>query len=368
MTKRADLAVFIGRFSPFHLGHRSVVLQALDHAEIVAVLVGSSFEARDFFTPFEFKERERMVYASVPQEFHARLRVRPVVDFPYNDTKWTIGVQDTVNAVVSEIHQGDSKRRWDADPVRISLIGHSKDHSSFYLKKFPQWTSIEAQNYAGLSATPLRSAFFSKAKDWQELVKPAVSEGVLEFLEGFKGTPIYRHMVAEFDHIRQYRKPYEDLIEQGLLHYPPIFSTVDAVVIQSGHVLLVERRAAPGKGLWALPGGFLNQGEWVMDGVIRELYEETKIKVPEAVVRGSFIDQRQFDAPNRSARGRTITTAAVFNLAPRTELPKVRGADDAKRARWWPIADVRRDLCFEDHYSIIDWAADVISQQRPLVR
>jgi bifunctional NMN adenylyltransferase/nudix hydrolase len=68
--------------------------------------------------------------------------------------------------------------------------------------------------------------------------------------------------------------------------FPPTFVTVDAVVVQSGHVLLVKRKAMPGAGLWALPGGFLNQEETLLDGAIRELKEETKIKVPVPVLKG----------------------------------------------------------------------------------
>ena len=64
--------------------------------------------------------------------------------------------------------------------------------------------------------------------------------------------------------------------------------TVDAVVVQSGHILLVKRGDMPGKGLWALPGGFLNQEETMLDGAIRELKEETKIKVPVPVLKGSI--------------------------------------------------------------------------------
>jgi bifunctional NMN adenylyltransferase/nudix hydrolase len=119
--------------------------------------------------------------------------------------------------------------------------------------------------------------------------------------------------------------------------------------------LLVKRRVAPGKGLWALPGGFLNQNERLEDGVVRELREETKLKLAEGTLRGSIAHFEVFDAPNRSLRGRTITNAFLFALNDKPQLPKVKGADDAEEARWFPldIVDAMGSVLFEDHKSII---------------
>jgi bifunctional NMN adenylyltransferase/nudix hydrolase len=131
--------------------------------------------------------------------------------------------------------------------------------------------------------------------------------------------------------------------------------TVDAVVEQSGHILVVKRRAEPGKGLWALPGGHLEEFETLNDGVIRELREETKIKVPDPVLRGSIHNTRMFDDPYRSNIGRVITYAAHIKLAGDTKLPKVKGADDAEKAVWLPIGMIKEDMFFDDHFHIINY-------------
>ena len=141
--------------------------------------------------------------------------------------------------------------------------------------------------------------------------------------------------------------------KESVKKYPRIEHTVDAVVIQSAHVLLIRRRAEPGRGQWALPGGFLNPEERMLDGAIRELREETKIKVPEAVLRGSIKASQPYDDPHRSERGRLITQAFLFQLPDQIELPKVKGSDDADKARWVPLADLKADELFEDHYFII---------------
>ena len=134
--------------------------------------------------------------------------------------------------------------------------------------------------------------------------------------------------------------------------YAPTFLTCDAVVVQSGHVLLVKRGANPGKGLWALPGGFVNQNERIQDACMRELREETRLKVPLPVLHGSVKNKEVFDHPDRSLRGRTVTQAFYIELPP-GKLPQVKGGDDAASAKWVPLAFVREEEMYEDHYHIL---------------
>ena len=115
----------------------------------------------------------------------------------------------------------------------------------------------------------------------------------------------------------------------------------------------------PGAGLWALPGGFLDQDETLLDGAIRELKEETKIKVPVPVLKGSIKSQKTFDNPRRSLRGRTITTAFFIDLGFSETMPKVKGADDAEVARWVPFKDINPAEVFEDHFAIIDYFTNI---------
>ncbi|MBD4036065.1 NUDIX domain-containing protein, partial [Xanthomonas citri pv. citri] len=85
--------------------------------------------------------------------------------------------------------------------------------------------------------------------------------------------------------------------------------------------------------LMALPGGFLDSGEWLDDAFIRELREETKIKVPSPVIRGSVFGTMVADYPHRSMRGRVISRVYGIKL-PDGPLPEVKGRSDAKRAVW----------------------------------
>ena len=86
--------------------------------------------------------------------------------------------------------------------------------------------------------------------------------------------------------------------------------------MQSGHVFVVRRKVHPGKGLLALPGGFLAANMTLEDNALKELKEETQIKVPVQVLRGSIKNQKAFDYPERSQRGRTVTFAYYIELEP----------------------------------------------------
>lgn len=333
-----DYIVFIGRFQPFHNGHAEVLARALRLANKVIVLFGSARRPRTVKDPWSVAERRVMAEACFPEEAKAgRLSFGAVVDRLYNDQQWAAGVQAEVAEAV--------RRDGGPSAAKIGLIGHAKDSSSFYLKMFPQWDLVEAPNAAGLSATDIRRYYFERE---DMLVKSAVPHPVFEFLASFRQTPMLPVLTAEYDFVKSYKAQFASL------KYPPIFVTVDAVVVQSGHILLVKRGAQPGAGLWALPGGFLHRDERILDGMLRELREETRLKVPEPVLRGSVKGEKVFDHPERSLRGRTVTHAFLIEL-PDGPLHPVKGSDDAAKAKWLPIAqaaDMDEEI-FEDHLDII---------------
>ena len=342
MTKpeyKYDYLVFIGRFQPFHIGHEQVIRAALSMAQNVIVLIGSANKPRTIKNPWTYTERGAMIFdgLNLSVDDACRINIAPLQDVSYNDQKWAAGVQNTVAEVIA--HQG-----WTDVPPKVGLIGHVKDASSYYLKLFPQWELVEHDMNEVISATDLRSFMFEgkNIKFLQGLLPECVYEEVVDFTK----TDICAQLVDEYDHIAKYKKAWK------AAPYAPTFVTTDAVVVQSGHILLIQRRAAPGKGLWALPGGFLNQDEYLIDGMVRELREETKLKVPVPVIKGSVVYRQVFDKPDRSDRGRTITHAFLVQL-PAGELPPVKHASDAKAVKWVPINDIKENEMFEDHWSII---------------
>lgn len=345
MQREFDFAVFIGRFQPFHSGHLKVVQSGLEQADKLIILIGSAWQARNPRNPWTHIEREQMIRACLSDTDNERLICLPLMDVPYNDERWVRNVQTTVSGLVTAHYTTPHKA------ARIALIGHKKDHTGFYLSLFPQWQSIGVENFDSISATPIREQYFSTAchavlKQYSDSTH--LPEQVVEWLTNFSTSePGYQQLCDEISFVNKYRTAWE------AAPYAPTFVTVDAVLIQSGHILLVERRANPGKGLWALPGGFVDQNERLMDACLRELREETRLKVPVPVLKGSIRNQQVYDDPYRSARGRTITHAFHIELEPSQTLPKVKGSDDARQACWVPLGEVRPQDMFEDHYFII---------------
>ena len=338
MSKKYDALVLIGRFQPFHNAHLEIIKRATALTNHLVVITGSAHQPRTYKNPFTSRERERMI-RNATAGLSLNISINANTDTIYNDQAWAVRVQKIVSdAIYCAKGPGDFK---------IGIIGHKKDESSFYLDMFPQWEFVNVEQIEPLGATNIRDLYFKRDVN-MNFIKSVVPETTVEFLNEFRQTAEYEQVIREREFIEKYKQQYASL------PYPPIFVTSDAVVIQSGHVLMIKRRSEPGKGLWAFPGGFVNANtdKSVLEACIRELREETGIKVPAPVLKGSIQDNRVFDAIERSARGRTITHAFKIVL-PDGELPKVKGSDDAEKARWVPIAEVRSDQCFEDHYEIL---------------
>jgi 8-oxo-dGTP diphosphatase len=129
--------------------------------------------------------------------------------------------------------------------------------------------------------------------------------------------------------------------------YPRAALTVDAIVYalkdEEIFVLLIERGREPYKHKWALPGGFIEMAETLEQACIRELEEETGLKIHK-------MEQfRAYDAVDRDPRHRTISVV-YYTMLPET-VP-VRGSDDAARAAWFPIDELPA-LAF-DHAQIVN--------------
>jgi len=349
MSDRFDFLVCIGRFQPPHSGHLALVRSALTLSRRLILLCGSARQPRSIRNPWTTAEVANLFRPCLSEAELDRVDIEPMLDTLYNDRLWVRGVQQGVAAVVA-------RRGYDAARARIGLIGLSEGEANYYPGRFPQWRAVSFTQDNGVRATAIRAALLEPDEPQGQggtayLSSPAaraqLPEPVRRELMTFCTTDVFTDLRAEATFLAKYRSAWDSA------PYPPTFVTVDAVVVQSGHILLVERKARPGRGLLALPGGFVGADEWLEDACIRELREETRLKVPVPVLKGSIRRRRVFDAPYRSQRGRTITHAFLIELPPAAALPGVKGGDDARHAFWLPLGHVESERLFEDHYSII---------------
>jgi bifunctional NMN adenylyltransferase/nudix hydrolase len=329
----SSIAVVMGRFQILQRGHGTLLQAALASAPKVLIVIGSAFRARDAHNPFTWEERKQQFEAVLSAEDRQRVEFLPVRDY-FDDQRWG----DAVRAGVEHVAGRGAK---------VTLVGFKKDRTSGYLDAFPGWTLHEVEPQFDISASDLRRVYFETTKMSAALtiIGNYVEPGVRDYLEAWAQLPAYRQCQAEHRAVVEYREKYT----------APFYITADSVVTAREHVLLIKRGGTIGHGLWALPGGFVDPWERFYPAAVRELAEETGYKPHPTHLRAALKSSAVFDHPARSPRGRIITNAFHFDLGD-ADLPDVAGGDDAKLARWVPIAQLPslESQLFEDHACILD--------------
>lgn len=294
-----SMCVLAGRFTPLSCGDLSLLLGVFSEFEQVVVIITGTDCAASTQTPWSAMEREAMIRAALGP-LATRAIFRHVRDYRYRPDLAAKALAET-------------------EPMQ----------------RLPD------------EAAPIRAAFLREGSD---VVRDLVPEAVLAWLRDFALTPAFTHLHDEQIYIDDYRKSW------AVAPYPPIFVTVDAVIEYGDHVLLVKRGGQPGKGQWALPGGFVDDNETLLDAALREVREETGLDLAPQAIAAHLLGSHVFDDPKRSARGRTITHAFHFSFS-EGEMPRVEAADDAEQARWVPMRKLEslRDQFFEDHGDILDY-------------
>lgn len=321
-----DVAVLIGRFQPFHEGHAALLRRAFEVGRRVVLVLGSARSARTPRNPFTAPEREEVVRATLTESDNARLAVAGQRDV-WCGERWA----REVRASVARVAGG-----------RVALVGYRKDATSDYLKSFPGWDWVDTGRQGPLDATPLRERLLSFEPLDQVLrdLRGALAPSTVEWLVRWGGTPLRRELAEEAAATRA------DASRWG----EGPFVTVDILVRCAGRVLLIRRAKRPGRGLLALPGGFLEAGESREPGALRVLRHETGLSLEGCVASREML----FSHPNRTQRGRIVTHAYLFDLGREAPPPLLPGADVAD-AEWVPEEDLPacEDRLFEDHFHIL---------------
>ena len=122
--------------------------------------------------------------------------------------------------------------------------------------------------------------------------------------------------------------------------------TVDTIIQKGSQILLVKRKKEPFKGLFALPGGFVNEGERVEDAAKREAKEETSLDIELVDILGVYSE------PNRDPRGHIMSTVFVGKISPNNKVEAL-AQDDAAKIEWINLEEVNNTHFAFDHQTII---------------
>lgn len=333
-----NVGIYIGRFQPLHIGHITIIAYMQKKYDHIIVLVGSANQRPSTKNPFSFEQRKQWLEHSffdlAGQNTQQKISVLPLNDYRYNEKKWEA---ELVRQVASAVNDDDN----------VTLVGHEKDDSSYYLKSFPQWTYDSVPQSIKISATPIRKSWFtgSLAKYIEFL-----PNYVADFLSSKQSN--YQNLFDEYDYLEAEKLKFVDY------PYPETLKlcTTDSVLICDGKILLVKRGGLPGIGTWALPGGYVNKGERFLEGATRELFEETQIDISTEIL--TPLDSQLFDDPKRTFGFDRMTVGFHFEISGKP--PKVKAADDAAEAKWVALSHIKDMKMFEDHGDIIDHFLDIL--------
>jgi 8-oxo-dGTP diphosphatase len=128
--------------------------------------------------------------------------------------------------------------------------------------------------------------------------------------------------------------------------------TVDCIIELPGERIVLIRRKNPPLG-WALPGGFVDEGEPLHAAAVREAREETGLTVE--LVEQFFT----YSDPKRDPRKHTVSTVYIGRAQ-----GEPQGADDAAEARTFPLTALPPDLCFDHGTILSDYLAYKRTGQR----
>ena len=343
--KPYKLAVFIGRFQPFHIGHRTVLEHATTYADSALVIIGSAFRPRTPKNPLSFEERAALITAGLPG-VDLKCAFIPLIDTLYDDAAWADNVRLAVMSHLTAIGRSP-------EDTEIILTGFEKDKSSAYVRWFPEWAWAPAPGHMHdgktVSATDLRRVLYgqnsetdAELADWFGALQV---QNLRDWAERHPGD--VAQMAAEAAYIDNAKGRIKTATE--VYGYPFAINTADAIILHGDHVLLVERARIPGKGQYALPGGHIDPDETGLDAVMREVMEECRLDLSV-----DHMTQREiFDQPGRRARGWVRTDIFVFSLPNNEPRPPLIAGDDAAHAKWVPLRNVQPENMYEDHFDIL---------------
>jgi bifunctional NMN adenylyltransferase/nudix hydrolase len=352
---KPKLGVMIGRFSFIHRQHeRTLQIMAAEN-DYILVQIGSANRCESKKNPHEYAIRA-MIMSEVLKRIkpNGQWRIVALNDTLYNEERWKMRVY---------AHGEQYAEQIGVHPERITLYGTDKDESTYYMNSFPQWKTKDVGKVEDIDATRLRELWFRHSQT----------------VPG--GLRLQDHLVPEmFNYLRDGHK-FNAALQRDWYYltvtepekfkdypYPEALNVMcgDAIVECANHILTVTRSGELGYGQIALPGGHKNKNETAFQAALRELFEETNLRVPEQTILNCVKQTHLFDHPGRTLSSVPKSTLGVYiKIEARDgKFPRANGGDDAAHPtlpnggiRWIPKYDIisGKVKMWDDHPDIVDF-------------
>ena len=333
--KKYDLTIVIGRFQPLHDGHVQLINQAKLLGNKTVIIMGSVCQPRSIKNPFSYEERMELLRKTFPD-----VRVQGLEDAQYDDEVWKRRFHIVVDYMLKDIgfaHGRDSS-------AKVAIVSSDKEGDKWREAFLPEYDHVYATITGEINATEVRELMWDAGDVFPRVAKLLpMPQASRDMVNSFINTDDYKRLVEERQMVKEYKASWASA------PFPPVFVVVDNIVRWNDRILLIRRGDHPGKGLLAMPGGYIEVDETIKESALRELREETKLDTD--TLRLAKVEV--YDRPGRSGRGRMITHVHVWDVT--TGDTEVAGGDDAEHAYWELIENIpdMRNYFFSDHHDII---------------
>lgn len=337
-----DIGIVIGRMQILHNGHLECIKKTFENSKHVLICIGSCNSPRTIENPFSFEERFTLVQTVIDnlelQPYHT-YNIIPLNDYLLDNNKWKKQITNEITKIEDKLHTRE---------LKVAIIGGSKNE--WYFDLFKEYDSVYPElthnKNEVINAKDIRFKYFNHLYFLADrAIEPLVPKETFDFLVEYRKETNYAYIAAEWGRINDLNKNYG---------FGP-FLTGDTVLVYGNKVLLIKRKNHPGRGLYALPGGYFDmKDESLIHCAYRELVEETSCNLTLEEYSNGIFKTQVFDAPKRSLVARIITKVCYVDLPFGMQLD-IKANDDAAECHWFTFEEIKdmKHMMYDDHYEII---------------